>query len=62
MSLETPCIKVCALDLGTQMCVGCFRTIDEITRWTQYSDSQRAAILAALSERRARFEARDPAS
>ena len=58
MSYETPCIKVCALDLDTQMCVGCFRTIDEIARWTQYSDAQRARIMAALDERRARFEGR----
>jgi uncharacterized protein len=52
----SPCIRVCALDPDTQLCVGCFRTLDEIAGWTQFSNAERAAIRQALDERRVRVE------
>ncbi|WP_323051186.1 DUF1289 domain-containing protein, partial [Caballeronia mineralivorans] len=30
MAVKSPCIDVCAFDGKTKMCVGCFRTLEEI--------------------------------
>lgn len=36
------------MDELRQICVGCFRTGEEITRWTAYSIYERRAILQRL--------------
>lgn len=50
--LPSPCINVCRMDPATDLCVGCYRTIEEITRWSTTDDQQRARILQAVAERR----------
>ena len=40
---ESPCIKVCQLDLDDR-CRGCGRTIDEITRWSVMTNAERIAV------------------
>jgi predicted Fe-S protein YdhL (DUF1289 family) len=54
--VASPCNKVCVLDPASQLCIGCFRTIDEIAGWGALDDAQRAAIVAELPARRERFE------
>jgi uncharacterized protein len=56
VNLESPCIKVCTLDPGTGLCIGCLRTIDEIAGWVAFTDDERTAIRAALPTRRARLD------
>jgi len=46
--IVTPCVKVCAYDPSSGLCLGCRRTGEEIAGWTSFSDAQRAAIMAAL--------------
>jgi uncharacterized protein len=53
--VTSPCNKVCILDPASQLCIGCFRTIDEIAAWSAFSDAERAAIVAELRARRERF-------
>jgi predicted Fe-S protein YdhL (DUF1289 family) len=55
--IESPCIKVCTLDEGGQVCVGCFRDLDEIACWGVMSNAERAAVLERIGARRARFAA-----
>ncbi len=43
VSTESPCIKVCQLDLENR-CRGCGRTIDEIRDWRDMTSAQRIAI------------------
>jgi predicted Fe-S protein YdhL (DUF1289 family) len=47
----TPCVKVCFVDPKVDQCVGCFRTLEELGRWTHYTDTERDAIMASLPER-----------
>jgi uncharacterized protein len=49
--IETPCIKVCAMEAATGLCSGCGRTLDEIARWATMSDRERATIMRCLSDR-----------
>jgi uncharacterized protein len=41
---STPCINVCKLD-EDGVCIGCFRTIEEISSWSQLSEEQRQALM-----------------
>jgi predicted Fe-S protein YdhL (DUF1289 family) len=39
----------------TQLCEGCFRTLDEIAGWWDYAPEQKRAVLAELDDRLARI-------
>ncbi len=54
MSIHTPCVKVCAIDPVSRLCVGCGRALDEIAQWSRLSDGERARIMAKLVRRMAR--------
>lgn len=45
----SPCTKVCKLDPAHQVCVGCFRTVQEIGSWI-YMDEEEQARTVAQSE------------
>ncbi|MGJ0484958.1 MAG: DUF1289 domain-containing protein [Methylomicrobium sp.] len=51
----SPCIKCCCLDQNS-LCVGCFRTLDEITGWTKMNSAARSAVLAQTEKRRVQNE------
>jgi predicted Fe-S protein YdhL (DUF1289 family) len=55
---SSPCNRICTIDAATAVCIGCFRTLDEISYWTRYTNAERDAIRAALAERQRDFEAR----
>jgi len=40
------------MDAQNRFCLGCRRTLDEIARWGQMSDVERAAVLARLPARK----------
>ena len=48
--IESPCIGTCTI--GPEgVCLGCFRTADEITAWLSYTSEQRRAVMQALPDR-----------
>jgi hypothetical protein len=49
--IDSPCNRVCTLDPASGRCMGCGRSLDEITRWTQMTDAERARIIAELGRR-----------
>lgn len=55
--IKTPCVKVCFVDPKEGLCVGCFRTMEELGRWTRYSDTERDEVLSALPQRREAYAA-----
>ena len=57
--IASPCINICKMDADNGLCIGCFRTIDEITRWSRIDDEQRADILAAVARRRMEHDPRE---
>lgn len=48
--VRSPCVSVCALD-ERDICIGCHRTGDEITRWSRLTDEQRREVLVLVAER-----------
>ena len=49
--VESPCIDLCTLD-DDDICVGCYRSIDEICAWGGAGDEQRRLILQVAAGRR----------
>lgn len=49
--MKSPCINVCRIDPASGLCLGCRRTVEEITRWTLMTPAERRRIMAALPER-----------
>lgn len=52
---ESPCSKVCVLDPVAKVCLGCYRTVEEIAGWANYLDREKWAILNALPARRVSY-------
>lgn len=53
-AVVTPCVKVCVVDGASGLCLGCWRTLSEIGRWSAMTDAERATVMAALPEREAK--------
>jgi iron complex transport system substrate-binding protein len=51
MIVESPCVGICRLD-DHQICIGCWRSIDEIAGWNAAADDERLRALAAAEIRR----------
>ena len=47
---ESPCIKLCVID-ENKMCIGCFRTLEEIGGWSTYTDEQKHEVNKQLKGR-----------
>lgn len=51
--METPCVEICEIDDRSGLCIGCFRSLEEIAVWSGLNSEERRAIMAALPARRA---------
>jgi uncharacterized protein len=51
MNVPSPCINLCRLD-GHGICPGCFRTLDEIARWSRMSELEKSQVFDMLEGRR----------
>lgn len=49
--VESPCVRNCCLN-DADICVGCFRSLAEITRWSVVGDEAKMQILTQVAERR----------
>ena len=49
--VESPCIAVCKIDYESGYCVGCNRTIEEITNWSSFNDSQKKKVLTKVKSK-----------
>ncbi|UCJ19006.1 DUF1289 domain-containing protein [Pseudomonas sp. MM211] len=48
--VASPCVHVCALD-EEDICIGCQRNVDEITRWSRMENTERRQVLQLCHER-----------
>ncbi|OLU12366.1 DUF1289 domain-containing protein [Pseudomonas sp. PA1(2017)] len=48
--VASPCVHVCALD-EEDICIGCQRNVDEITRWSRMENAERREVLQLCHER-----------
>ena len=53
----TPCIRNCCLD-QQDICLGCFRHLDEILAWRVMSEVERQACFIRMEERKGEYLAK----
>ncbi len=56
--IQSPCVKLCVVHPEERICVGCYRSIDEISTWSRKTHEERAALMADLPARVSRLTRR----
>jgi predicted Fe-S protein YdhL (DUF1289 family) len=49
--VPSPCISVCRMDATSGLCVGCFRTLDEICQWSGASMQAKREVWTLIEQR-----------
>lgn len=49
--IESPCVRNCCLN-DEDICLGCFRSLREITRWGTVDDHGKQLILESVAQRK----------
>ena len=56
--IESPCVRVCVVHPEERICTGCYRSIDEIGRWSRMSPEERRSIMDELPGREPKLRRR----
>jgi len=56
MAVQSPCTELCKIDGKTQLCLGCFRTLDEIRTWKKMTDHRRHQVINDRARRLAKLK------
>jgi len=56
--VRSPCVKLCTVHPVERLCIGCLRTIEEITGWGRMTPETREAVMAQLPTRAPRLAQR----
>jgi len=49
--VDSPCVKICVVHPASGLCIGCFRTMDEIAGWSEMEAETRKILVAELPDR-----------
>lgn len=49
-AVASPCVSVCALN-ENDICIGCYRSAEEIGNWVAYSDEKKLEVLHKCAAR-----------
>jgi predicted Fe-S protein YdhL (DUF1289 family) len=49
--VSSPCVKICVVDPLAGLCIGCGRTVAEISLWPELDEAERRAVMADLPAR-----------
>jgi predicted Fe-S protein YdhL (DUF1289 family) len=49
--IDSPCVKICVIHPQARICIGCYRTGDEIAAWSRLTDEARASVMQDLPAR-----------
>ena len=56
--IDSPCVNICIVHPQANICAGCFRTIDEISGWSNMTAEQRQEIINDLPNRSSKLKVR----
>ena len=56
--IDSPCIKLCSIHPTERICVGCYRSMEEIGAWSGLSSEVRLEIMSELPSRTSRIQKR----
>ncbi|MBC9247365.1 DUF1289 domain-containing protein [Paracoccus sp. 11-3] len=54
--IESPCVNICVIDRREDLCVGCYRSLEEIATWGTMSPAERQAVMERLPNRKQRIK------
>lgn len=49
--MPSPCISVCRMDPDSGLCMGCFRSLDEIVAWSRMPADDKRAVWRLIEQR-----------
>jgi len=53
--VQSPCISVCTMNEVTGLCLGCYRTLEEIEQWWDFDAAQKQEVAQKASLREAQL-------
>jgi predicted Fe-S protein YdhL (DUF1289 family) len=56
--IDSPCVKLCSIHPSERICVGCYRSMEEIGAWSSLSPEVRLDIMNELPSRSLRIQKR----
>ena len=56
--VDSPCVNICIVHPQANICTGCFRTIYEISSWSNMSETERKGIIKELPNRSSKLRVR----
>ena len=59
--VPSPCISICRMDDSSGLCLGCFRTLDEIMQWGSSADAVKRVVWQRITQRAGITRAASPA-
>ena len=59
MATNNPCVKNCCLN-QQNVCLGCFRTLEEILAWHDYSEDDTKVAMLKCEKRKTAYYVRFP--
>lgn len=48
--VESPCISICDYDESLDVCIGCLRTLNEISLWKSMNDEEKLKIIERIEQ------------
>ena len=48
---SSPCVKICVVDPVGGLCIGCGRTVEEISAWLEMTETEKVRLMATLPTR-----------
>lgn len=58
-NVKSPCNNICQLN-ENKICIGCYRSIDEIANWTKFTHEQKLIIIGLLRNRACQKQELEP--
>ena len=49
--VDSPCVKLCVMHPTANICMGCFRTVEEISDWSAMDPESRKSLMLELPSR-----------
>lgn len=53
---DSPCVQICVMHPSERLCVGCFRSLEEIGAWGSMTPEARREVMSELPARAERVE------
>ena len=49
--ITSPCVGICSINKNNDFCIGCGRTIDQISKWSNFNETEKKKIILQIKNR-----------